>query len=125
MFVKDASIYRENGIIVEKELLPSRNSIQYFISEILSVLISSKNPVDEHVCSSACAKPLIIFIGYPKKANLVDSCPAELHQVIADMEHLLAIFIHDTDGFATIRSLALKILPCAKNIIVLNAAIYL
>ena len=124
-FVRDATVYRKNGTIVEYDRLPSTNARRYFISDILTVLINQKNPIDKHLCSPLCNNPVVIFIGYPLKSDLIQACPDELHQIIADMEHLLDIFVHDSDGRARIRTVALKILPCVRNTVILNAAIYL
>ena len=125
VYVRDASVFRKNGVKVGRNDLPSVNSLRYFFSEILSTLINSKNCPNNHVCSELCTMPILIHIGSPRTDNLMDACPEDLERVIYDMEHLLSVFVFDNDDYAAIRAISLKILPCIRNLVILNSAIYL
>ena len=123
VYLKDASIYYPNGAKVSPVNLPSTTNIKYFISGILSVLFNKVNCPLTHECGNACNIPVSVILGRPLNPNLISACPNEVHDLIRDFEHLLAVFLFDADGFAEIQSVYINFKPCAKCLVVVEAVV--
>ena len=124
VYLKDASIFDPNGVKVAPTDLPSTTNIKYFVSGILSILFNKVNCPRSHKCGSACNNTIAVTLGFPFNPTLISACPNEVHVLIRDFEHLLAVFILDTDGFAEIRSVRVEFKPCAKCLVITNVSIY-
>ena len=119
------NIYLPSGLKVKNSDMPSRNALHIFVDHILSSLLLETNPLPSHRCTSLCGRPANFIIGYPNAEDLKSAATEDLYELIRDFETLLTDFYNFAgDEDIQIQSLAIRCLPCAKVVEVLEMSIY-
>lgn len=118
-------IYHPNGLLIDREHLPSGNATSLLINHLLTDIFTKDNPCDGHKCNKVCTRPTQIMIGFPNSEDLRSSCPEECMEIVDQYEKLLQLFLCDEDEELTIVTIVFEFLPCSKVLEILSVSIYL